>query len=100
MHSDRETDPQDRDRNTALMQRANQANSKNSLLHLLELQLELENIDQSAINNIGEDRLKHYNKILKKMIGGNADCAVRVYGSVCRLFVKHFKQLLARPARI
>ncbi|WP_335672010.1 hypothetical protein [Burkholderia sp. PAMC 26561] len=51
------------------MQRANQAYSKNSLLQLLELQLELEHIDQSAINNIGEDRLKHYNKILKEQVG-------------------------------
>src|SRR5260370_367706 len=69
LHPDRETDPQERDRKTKLMQRANQAYSKNSLLQLLELQLELEHIDQSAINNIGEDRLKHYNKILKEQVG-------------------------------
>ncbi len=69
LHPDRETDPQERERKTALMQRANQAYSKNSLLQLLELQLELEHIDQSAINNIGEDRLKHYNKILKEQVG-------------------------------
>jgi hypothetical protein len=65
LHPDRETDPQERDRKTALMQRANQAYDKNNLLQLLELQLELEHIDQSAINNISEDRLKHYNKILE-----------------------------------
>ncbi|OTP66620.1 DnaJ domain protein [Caballeronia sordidicola] len=74
LHPDREPDPQERERKTALMQRANQAYSKNSLLQLLELQLlelqlELEHIDQSAINNIGEDRLKHYNKILKEQVG-------------------------------
>jgi len=69
LHPDRETDPQERDRKTALMQRANQAYSKNSLLQLLELQLELEHIDQSALNNIDEDRLKHYNKILKEQVG-------------------------------
>jgi hypothetical protein len=69
LHPDRETDPQERERKTTLMQRANQAYSKNSLLQLLELQLELEHIDQSAINNIGEDRLKHYNKILKEQVG-------------------------------
>lgn len=69
LHPDRETDPQERERKTTLMQRANQAYSKNSLLQLLELQLELEHIDQSVINNIGEDRLKHYNKILKEQVG-------------------------------
>lgn len=69
LHPDRETDPQERERKTALMTRANQAYTKNSLLQLLELQLELEHIDQSAINNIGEDRLKHYNKILKEQVG-------------------------------
>ena len=68
LHPDRETDPLERDRKTALMQRANQAYDKNNLLQLLELQLELEHIDQSAIYNISEDRLKHYNKILKDQL--------------------------------
>lgn len=65
VHPDRETDAHERDRKTALMQRANQAYESNNLLQLLELQLELEHIDQTAINNISEERLKHYNKILK-----------------------------------
>ena len=69
LHPDREPDPQERQRKTALMQRANQAYGKNNLLQLLELQLELEHIDQSAINNISEDRLKHYNRILKEQLG-------------------------------
>ena len=68
LHPDRETDPQERHRKTTLMQRANRAYDKNNLLELLELQLELEHIDQSAINNISEDRLKHYNKILKDQL--------------------------------
>ncbi|WP_409015107.1 hypothetical protein [Caballeronia sp. LZ001] len=51
------------------MQRANQAYGKNDLLKLLELQLELEHIDQRAINVISEDRLKHYNKILREQLG-------------------------------
>jgi curved DNA-binding protein CbpA len=69
LHPDREPDPQERQRKTALMQRANQAYGNNNLLQLLELQLELEHIDQSAINNIGEERLKHYNVILKEQLG-------------------------------
>ena len=64
-HPDREPDPRERERKTALMQRANQAYEKNNLLQLLELQLELELIDQAAVNTIGEDRLKDYNRILQ-----------------------------------
>ncbi|WP_349608088.1 J domain-containing protein [Cupriavidus sp. DF5525] len=68
LHPDREADPQERDRKTKLMQRVNEAYNKNNLLQLLELQLELEHIDQHSINHISEDRLKHYNKILKEQI--------------------------------
>jgi curved DNA-binding protein CbpA len=68
LHPDREPDAQERERKTGLMQRANQAYAKNNLLQLLELQLELEHIDQASINNIGEDRLKHYNKVLKEQL--------------------------------
>ena len=64
-HPDREPDPRERERKTALMQRANQAYEKNNLLQLLELQLELELIDQAAVNTIGEYRLKDYNRILQ-----------------------------------
>jgi hypothetical protein len=69
LHPDREPDPQERERKNALMQRANHAYGKNDLLKLLELQLELEHIDQSAINDISEDRLTHYNRILKEQLG-------------------------------
>lgn len=68
LHPDRETDTQERERKTALMQRVNQAYEKRNLLQLLKLQLELEHIDQAAVNNISEERLKHYNKILKEQL--------------------------------
>lgn len=68
LHPDRETDPQERERKNALMQRANQAYARKNLLELLELQLEIEHINQNALNNISEDRLKHYNKILKEQL--------------------------------
>lgn len=68
LHPDRETDPQERDRKTRLMQRVNEAYDKNNLLQLLELQLELEHIDQHAINRISEARLTHYNQILKDQV--------------------------------
>ena len=69
LHPDREPDAAERERKTALMQRVNQAYDQNNLLLLLELQLELEHIDQAAIDNIGASRLKHYNKILKEQLG-------------------------------
>ncbi len=68
LHPDLEPDPQERARKTELMQRVNAAYSQKNLLQLLELQLELEHIDQGDIDNIGEDRLKHYNKILKQQL--------------------------------
>lgn len=68
LHPDREPDPQERERKTKLMQRVNEAYNKNNLLQLLELQLELEHIDQHSIDHLSEDRLKHYNKILKEQV--------------------------------
>lgn len=68
LHPDRETDSQERDRKTKLMQRVNEAYDKNNLLQLLELQLELDHIDQRAINHISEARLTHYNEILKDQV--------------------------------
>jgi hypothetical protein len=68
LHPDREPDPLERDRKTVLMQRVNQAYDKKNLLQLLELQLELEHIGQTAINDLSEDRLIRYNQILKDQV--------------------------------
>lgn len=68
LHPDREHDPQERERKTKLMQSVNEAYNKNDLLQLLELQLELEHIDQYSISHLSEDRLKHYNQILKEQV--------------------------------
>jgi hypothetical protein len=65
LHPDRSQDESDQVRKDELMKRVNVAYAKKDLLQLLELQLEIEQIDQDAINCISEDRLKHYNKILK-----------------------------------
>lgn len=64
LHPDRETDEGQRDAKTALMQRANQAYEAQDLLALLELQLQVEQIDASHVAGVGEQRLKHYNKVL------------------------------------
>ena len=68
LHPDREPDAGERSRKTALMQRVNQAYAGKDLLQLLELQLELEHIDAKAIAGLSEDRLKHFNKILKDQL--------------------------------
>jgi hypothetical protein len=66
LHPDREQDPVERQRKTALMQKVNVAYGNRDLLQLLELQLELEQIDQRAMNSVPEERLKHYNKVLSE----------------------------------
>jgi hypothetical protein len=68
LHPDRESDPAERARKTGLMQRVNRAYDSKDLLLLLELQLELEHIDAATIANLSEDRLKHFNKILKDQL--------------------------------
>lgn len=78
LHPDRESDPDERARKTVLMQRANQAYDKKNLLQLLELQLELEHIDQATINGLSEDRLKHYNTVLKGQLAELQQEIIRV----------------------
>lgn len=68
LHPDREQDETERARKTEIMQRVNAAYAKKDLLQLLELQLEAEQIDQAHLNNIAEDRLKYFNKILKEQL--------------------------------
>lgn len=64
LHPDREPDAAERERKTALMQRVNVAYAANDLLGLLALQLEIEQIDQADLDQLSEERIKQYNKIL------------------------------------
>jgi len=66
LHPDRETDGAERERKTALMQRANLAYTHNDLLELLSLQIETEQIDASALSRVPEARLRHYNQVLQE----------------------------------
>ncbi|MGD8854618.1 MAG: molecular chaperone DnaJ [Gammaproteobacteria bacterium] len=66
LHPDREQDPEERKRKTDLMQKVTVAYKESDLLQLLELQLVVEQIDQNAIDSIGEDRLKYFNRILQR----------------------------------
>ena len=64
LHPDRETNPAERERKTALMQRANQAYKAGNLPALLQLQLEMEQIDAQHMAGLSEERLRHYNRVL------------------------------------
>ncbi len=68
LHPDREPDSAERERKTDLMQKVTVAYGNKNLLQLLELQLAVEQIDQSQLNNIAEDRLRHYNKVLQNQL--------------------------------
>lgn len=68
LHPDRESDPAERERKTALMQRVNHAYSERNLLDLLHLQLEVEHIDTDTMGTLPKDRLKHYNRVLREQL--------------------------------
>ena len=68
LHPDLEQDPGEHARKTELMQQVNVAYEAGDLLHLLELQLRLEQIDPDHADEIAEDRLRHYNTILDQQL--------------------------------
>ena len=68
LHPDREPDPAQRERKTALMARVNQAYDNKELLQLLALQLELAHLDANQLTALSEERLRHYNRLLKDQL--------------------------------
>jgi len=68
LHPDREPDPVERERKTALMQRVNTAYEEEDLLALLQLQLEAEQIDAQHMAGLSDERLKPYNRLLAEQI--------------------------------
>lgn len=68
LHPDREVDPMEREHKTELMQKVNTAYNNNDLLALLQMQLEIEQIDQSSINSISVEKVNHYNVVLKRQL--------------------------------
>lgn len=67
-HPDLETDDAEKQRKTETMQRITKAYQDNNLLALLKLQMELEQIDLSGLENIDKNQLSYYNKILRQQI--------------------------------
>lgn len=65
LHPDRESDPGERARKTALMQRVNQAYARNDLLELLSMQIEIEQIDAEHLAAATDARLASYCAVLR-----------------------------------
>jgi hypothetical protein len=68
LHPDRESDPTERSRKTALMVRVNAANDSKDLLALLRLQLEIDQIDPSSVAGMADDKLRGFNRMLKEQL--------------------------------
>lgn len=68
LHPDREMDEEERQRKTALMQRANEAYARNDLLTLLTLQLECEQLDANRLAELPEVRIQRLNHALREQI--------------------------------
>lgn len=64
LHPDREHDPAERERKTALMQRLNQAYRAGNLLALIELQLEIGQLRPEQLQQMSDARIKQYNRDL------------------------------------
>lgn len=68
LHPDREPDEAEKIRKTELLKQVTTAYEANELLTLLRLQLELNRIDQSHLENLAEDQLRYYNKLLREQV--------------------------------
>ena len=66
LHPDRETDHAERERKTALMQRANQAYERGDLLELLSMQISLIEADRGALARADDKRLQLYCQALRE----------------------------------
>ena len=68
LHPDLETNAEEKERKTKLMQQVNVAYKEKDLLRLLELQLQLEHIDQEHLNGLAEEKIQYFNKILQSQL--------------------------------
>jgi hypothetical protein len=69
LHPDRERDPGERERKTALMQRLNRAYAAGNLLELIELQLEIGQLQPEQLRQLDDARIKDYNRELNQQLG-------------------------------
>jgi hypothetical protein len=68
LHPDRAVSEIDSAERHSKMQMLNKAYETNDLLTLLNLQLEMEQIDASSIRETSEEKITHYNKVLKNQV--------------------------------
>ena len=68
LHPDLEPEEAEKIRKTELLKQVTIAYEANELLTLLRLQLELNRIDQSHLENLAEDQLGYYNKLLREQV--------------------------------
>jgi hypothetical protein len=68
LHPDRETDPHEQLRKTALMKEANAAYEKRDLLGLLQLQLRAELTDPSRMANLAQEKMAALTTLLKDRV--------------------------------
>ena len=78
LHPDRESDPDERVRKTALMKDINRAYEANDLLSLLSLQMEVEQINPATLAALPAQRMQHYNEVLREQLRAlNEEIATR-----------------------
>ncbi len=68
LHPDRETDPDEHIRKTALMKEANAAYERRDLLALLQLQLKAELVDDHKISSMAKEKLAALTSLLKERV--------------------------------
>lgn len=68
LHPDRETDPVERERKSALMSQANAANERGDLFTLLRLQLQAEQVDEGRIASLADEKLAALSLLLKEQV--------------------------------
>ncbi len=68
LHPDRASDDADRERRTALMQRANQAYEREDLLTLFSIQLEIEQVDVAQLTRATSERARQFNLLLSEQL--------------------------------
>ena len=86
LHPDRETDPVERERKSALMGQANAAYERGDLTTLLRLQLQAEQVDAASISRMADDRLAALSLLLKQQVavleGEVFDAEMRLSGEL------------------
>jgi len=70
LHPDRESDPHERLRKTALMSEANAAYGRKDLVTLMQIQLRAELADPAAVSRLADDRLAALTLLLKQQVAG------------------------------